>query len=162
MYRILSKSVRKFLTVIRPIFTKLGALLDKFVWWAPLWNFFENPRYYLAADAMPWGDVQRYGRTDRIGLHITGSFIGAFAKLCTVTVSFVIPECLSVHPSFRLSVWNNSAPTRRIFMKFCFSIFMKFFYLSIFMKFYILVFSWNFIFQYFSEICPEKSSLITT
>jgi hypothetical protein len=36
-------------------------------------------------------------------------FLGAFAKLCRATISFV----MSVH----LSVWNNSAPTRRIFMK---------------------------------------------
>jgi len=37
--------------------------------------------------------------------------LGAFAKLRKATISFVI---LSV----RLSAWNNSAPTGRIFMKF--------------------------------------------
>jgi hypothetical protein len=37
------------------------------------------------------------------------SFLGAYAKLRKATVSFM---------SVRLSAWNNSAPTRRIFMKF--------------------------------------------
>jgi hypothetical protein len=38
------------------------------------------------------------------------SFLGVFAKLRKVTISFVM--------SFRLSAWNNSAPTGRIFVKF--------------------------------------------
>jgi hypothetical protein len=37
-------------------------------------------------------------------------FAGAFAKLQKATVSFVI--------SLRPSAWNNSAPTKRIFMAF--------------------------------------------
>jgi len=39
-----------------------------------------------------------------------GRFLFAFAKLRKATISFVM--------SFRLSAWNKSAPTRRIFMKF--------------------------------------------
>ena len=37
-------------------------------------------------------------------------FLGEFAKLRKVTISFVM--------SVRLSAWNNSAPTSRIFIKF--------------------------------------------
>jgi len=43
--------------------------------------------------------------------------LDAFVKLRKTTVSFI----LSVHPS----VWNNSAPTRRIFKKFCISLFFE-------------------------------------
>ena len=50
-----------------------------------------------------------------------GSFLGVFAKLQKVTISFVLSVCLSVHPQGR----NNSAPTERIFMKFDLSIFLK-------------------------------------
>jgi len=50
------------------------------------------------------------------------SLLGAFPKLCKVTISFVMAVCPSVHlsvrPSVFLSPWNNSAPTYRIFMKF--------------------------------------------
>jgi len=49
-------------------------------------------------------------------------FLGAFPKLRNTTISFVM--------SVRLSAWNNSASTRRIFMKF----------------------------EYFSKICQENSS----
>jgi hypothetical protein len=45
-------------------------------------------------------------------------FLGAFAKLRRAIVSFVMSVRLSVHPSVRLSAWNNSAPTGRIFVKF--------------------------------------------
>ena len=45
---------------------------------------------------------------------IQHSFWGAFAKLREATVSFIV----SVRPFFRLSAWNNSVPTGRIFMKF--------------------------------------------
>jgi len=37
-------------------------------------------------------------------------FLGAFAKLRKAAISFVM--------SVRLSAWNNSAPTGRIFIKF--------------------------------------------
>jgi len=40
--------------------------------------------------------------------------LGAFAKLRKATISFVMSVRLSGHPS----VWNNSTPTGRIFMKF--------------------------------------------
>ena len=40
--------------------------------------------------------------------------LGAFAKLQTVTISFVMSVC----PSLPLSTWNNSAPTDWIFMEF--------------------------------------------
>lgn len=46
---------------------------------------------------------------------ITHSLV-AFANLWKVTVSFVMSVC--VRPCFRLSAWNNCAPTRWIFMKF--------------------------------------------
>jgi hypothetical protein len=54
-------------------------------------------------------------------------FSGAFAKLRKATIGFVV----SVRPSLslRLSVWSNSFPTGRIFMKF----------------------------EYFSKICQENS-----
>jgi hypothetical protein len=42
------------------------------------------------------------------------SFLGALAKLRKETIDFV----MSVRSSVRLSTWNNSAPTGRIFMKF--------------------------------------------
>ena len=41
-------------------------------------------------------------------------FSCAFEKLQEATISVVVPVCLSI----RLSAWNNSAPTGRIFMKF--------------------------------------------
>jgi len=44
-------------------------------------------------------------------------FLGAFAKLRRGTVSFF--------PSVRLSAWNNSAPTRRVFLKFGIWVFYK-------------------------------------
>jgi hypothetical protein len=49
------------------------------------------------------------------GLHM--SFLGAFAKLRKVTISFVV-ICPSIRPSICLSAWNNSTPTERILMKF--------------------------------------------
>jgi len=42
------------------------------------------------------------------------ALLGAFAKLRKATISFVMTGCLPV----RLSAWNNSAPTGRIFKKF--------------------------------------------
>ena len=45
-----------------------------------------------------------------------GNGFSRFSKLRKATISFV----MSVHPSFRLSAWNNSVPTGQIFMKaFC-------------------------------------------
>ena len=41
--------------------------------------------------------------------------LGALAKLRKATISLVI---MSVYPSVRLSAWNNSTPTGRIFHKF--------------------------------------------
>jgi hypothetical protein len=41
------------------------------------------------------------------------AFLGAFVKLRKATISFVMSVCLSL----RLSAWENSAPTGRIFMK---------------------------------------------
>ena len=46
------------------------------------------------------------------GHHYT--FLGAFAKLRKATIRFAISVCKPLLPS----VWNNSAPTGRIFMKF--------------------------------------------
>jgi hypothetical protein len=45
-----------------------------------------------------------------IFLFFVAPYLGAFAKLRKATISFAM--------SVRLSVWNNSAPTERIFMKF--------------------------------------------
>jgi hypothetical protein len=42
------------------------------------------------------------------------NFLGGFAKLQKKTISFVISVCPSLLPS----VWNNSAATGRIFLKF--------------------------------------------
>jgi hypothetical protein len=41
-------------------------------------------------------------------------FLGAFVKSRKATIIFVMSVCLSV----RVSAWNNSAVTERIFMKF--------------------------------------------
>jgi hypothetical protein len=46
-------------------------------------------------------------------------FIGAFAKLRKMAISFVMSVCLFI----RLFACNNSAPTGRIFVKFCLLIF---------------------------------------
>jgi len=48
-------------------------------------------------------------------------FISTFAKLRKATISFVISARLSV----RLSAWNSSAPTERIFVKFDISVFFE-------------------------------------
>jgi hypothetical protein len=50
---------------------------------------------------------------------VTSTFVGAFTKLQKPTISFIMSVCLSI----RLPAWNNSAPTRRIFVKFCLNIF---------------------------------------
>jgi len=47
-------------------------------------------------------------------LYLISSVLDMFAKLQKVTISFVISVSLFVRPS----LWNNSAPTRQIFMKF--------------------------------------------
>jgi hypothetical protein len=49
-------------------------------------------------------------RKKKMELKNGGKFLGAFAKLRKATIGFVTPV--------RLSAWNNSAPTARIFMKF--------------------------------------------
>ena len=48
---------------------------------------------------------------------LTSRLLGAFAKLRKATNSFVMSLRPSVLPSFLPSVWNNSSPTGRIFMK---------------------------------------------
>jgi len=48
-------------------------------------------------------------------------FLGAFAKLRKATIIFVMSVC----PSVRLSAWNNSAPTGRIFIKFYIWVFLE-------------------------------------
>jgi hypothetical protein len=50
----------------------------------------------------------------QLKLGVLCTFLGAFAKLRKATISFVMSIRLSVHTS----VWNNSAPTGRIFTKF--------------------------------------------
>jgi hypothetical protein len=42
------------------------------------------------------------------------TFLGIFAELQKVTLSFVMSICLCVH----LSTWDNSVPTAWVFMKF--------------------------------------------
>jgi hypothetical protein len=49
------------------------------------------------------------------------TFIGTFAKLWKVTISFIMSVCPSIWPS----TWNNSAPTERIFVKFGIWVFFK-------------------------------------
>ena len=44
-------------------------------------------------------------------------FMAAFAKLRKAAIIFVMSVLLFVRPSVRPSVWNNSDPTGRIFMK---------------------------------------------
>jgi len=53
-------------------------------------------------------------------------FLGAFTKLRKVTITFIMSVPLFVSLSVRLPAWNNSAPTRRIFMTFILSIFRKY------------------------------------
>ena len=45
-------------------------------------------------------------------------FLGALAKVCKATISFVISVCLSVYRPLRPHGKKNSARTGRIFMKF--------------------------------------------
>jgi len=54
------------------------------------------------------------------------SSLSVFAKLRKATVTFIMSVCLSVRLSFALQ-WTNSAPTGRIFMKFCLIFFSKIF-----------------------------------
>jgi len=46
------------------------------------------------------------------------SLLVALPELPELTISLVMRVCLSVCLPVRLSAWNNSAPTGRIFMKF--------------------------------------------
>jgi len=65
-----------------------------------------------------------YNKTDILGTDESAfSFVGEFAKLRRGTISFIMFVCPSVRPSVPLSSWNNSAPTRRIFMKYDIGIF---------------------------------------
>jgi hypothetical protein len=48
-------------------------------------------------------------------------FLGAFTKLRKAIISFVMSIC----PSVCHSTWNNSAPTKRIFVNFVFLCFWK-------------------------------------
>ena len=50
-----------------------------------------------------------------------GRVIRLVREIVTATVSFVMPVCPSAHPS----TWNNSAPTKRIFVKFDISLFFE-------------------------------------
>jgi hypothetical protein len=63
----------------------------------------------FAASIPPWLPYPLRSPTRWIG------FLGACAKLWKVTINFVV-SLLS--PPVRLSPWNMSAPTERIFMKF--------------------------------------------
>jgi hypothetical protein len=53
--------------------------------------------------------LRNFAETSKKKRMLTATFLGAFAKLRKATISFVI--------SVRLSAWNNSAPTGRIFKK---------------------------------------------
>jgi hypothetical protein len=44
-------------------------------------------------------------------------FLGMFAKLQKVTVSFVMSVCLSVHPFVHLTAWNSLVATGWILIK---------------------------------------------
>ena len=58
--------------------------------------------------------------------HTYTQFKALFAKLRTATITFFMyfyPSVLSVRPSVHLSAWNNSVPTRQIFMKLNISVF---------------------------------------
>ena len=59
----------------------------------------------------------RYGRAD----YSFWQFLGAFVKLKEATIDFVMSVC----PSVCLFAWNNPAPTGRIIMKFCISVFFE-------------------------------------
>ena len=50
-------------------------------------------------------------------VRVSCRFVWAFAKFRKGAISFVLSVCRSV--------WNNSAPAERIFMKFCLNIFRK-------------------------------------
>jgi hypothetical protein len=56
---------------------------------------------------------------DRVLCEVGTEFLGAFAKFRKATVNFIMSACLSV--------WYNSAPTRRIFRKFVIEDFSKIF-----------------------------------
>jgi hypothetical protein len=80
-------------------------------WSATLWP----PRYLFYLPALPWSYFRlRPGGGGGFGASFknVGSFyfLGAFAKLRKATISFVISLCPSV--------WNNSALTGRILMRF--------------------------------------------
>ena len=62
-------------------------------------------------------------------------FLGAFAKLWKVIISFVMSARPSVRPSFCLSAWSNSVTTGHIFTKF-------------------------YIWRFFSKICRENSGFM--
>jgi len=52
--------------------------------------------------------------TMNINIYVTRTFFGAYPKLRKAAISFV----MTIRPSFRLSAWNISAPTGRVFMEF--------------------------------------------
>jgi len=73
----------------------------------------QNKNMYLVAlnaCSFPITKGQDSGSYQTVVKITTRAFVGAFAKLRNVTISFV----MSVLPS----TWNNSAPAQRIFMEF--------------------------------------------
>jgi hypothetical protein len=50
--------------------------------------------------------------------YIKTHVLGNLKKLRKETIGFVMPVCLSVCLSVHPSTWNNSTPTRRIYMEF--------------------------------------------
>ena len=50
-----------------------------------------------------------------------GRVVRCVREIAKATVSFVMPVCPSAHPS----IWNNSSPTKRIFVNFDISIFFE-------------------------------------
>ena len=75
--------------------------------WRRKWELFPTIRRHLRRLCAKLSGAASYNAS-------LCSFLGAVAELRKATLSFVMP----VSSSVRLSAWNNSAPTGRIFMKF--------------------------------------------
>jgi hypothetical protein len=87
------------------------------IWW--MCNSFKYTLIYLPHVwvSFPQTCTHYYKKHRGVNLYLCVQFLSSFAKLQKAPITFVM--------SARWSVWNNSAPTRWIFMKFDIGVFFK-------------------------------------
>ena len=92
-------------------------------------SHFKNNYYLMLRVAMTSQNERWFHQSENHARHrrLLPNLLGTFTKLRKATISFVKSVCLSVLLCLRvcLSTWNDSGPTRRIFLKFDICVFLK-------------------------------------